>query len=115
MQLKKNADFLKRIRMPNAVLVVFSLSFLYFLYIVVGTVAAFHRGHPDQKMIVIAAYGTPVSLFSIGPILAWHLRWKSLNKTYRRVAIFFFIVFAILFVIYIRILLIAFISSKVWR
>jgi hypothetical protein len=72
--------------MPNIGLVIFSLLFLYFVVAFSGL-----RNHPDDYKVII--WSIQGAVCSCGAILVWVDRWRRLDKNYRHIAIFFWIVF----------------------
>jgi len=71
-------NFIKNTRVPDIGLVVFSLLFLYFTL-----------GYAIQ-----VPYFEKAVLVCIGPIFAWWLRWHTLDKNYRQIAVFWGLVFS---------------------
>jgi len=102
---KRVFKYLRNIRIPNIVMVVFSLLFLYLTFAIANT----HANFEMVEVIIVNVYGV---LFCVGPILAWLLRWKSLDKNYRQIAVFFYIVFTCLLVMHLRNIVMAIISAE---
>jgi hypothetical protein len=76
----------------NIVVVLFSVLFLYNLC---GVMAL--SGHPDNDYVFI--FNSQGVLLALGPMLLWFLRWKSLNKDYQYIAIFFCVCFFLLLIL----------------
>ena len=72
--------------MSNFVMVVFSLLFLYF----VVAVSSCSSLTDDYKCVIWSMQG---AVCSGGVILLWLCRWKRLDKNYRQIAVFFWLVF----------------------
>jgi predicted membrane channel-forming protein YqfA (hemolysin III family) len=81
--------------MPNLGLVGFSLLFLYW------AVAA-ESAHGHSETAVVLMMSLQGSLFCIGPVLAWQLRWGSLDRNYRQIAVFLYVVFGLLLILLLR-------------
>jgi hypothetical protein len=79
----------------NGLLTVFSCIFLYVAF----AYAMLHNDLPLKDKGMGSFIGI---IFCIVPILIWAIKWKRLNKNYRQIAIFFIIVFMLLFFMHVR-------------
>lgn len=94
----KTIVFLKKNKIPNSVVVLFSILFLFFSY----AFSSLHV-HPDLKLVLV--WSLLGCLFSVSLFLVWAIRWKKLDRNYSQIAIFFFVASSILLAIHIRNLL----------